>query len=528
MVPKSRGIVQSKVKEYKVILTDIKATNDQKGIIEGYLNVVSNIDDGGDRSMPNAFKRTLDLSYARKTANGYDFLWPYLWNHDYNIIPPGGIFDADEVKAGGGKRPGLFTKTQLNLDMQMGRDLYSSMKLGTLRKQSMGYIPHQYEWVKEGGQMVRNLLEIEIVEGSAVVFPMNDLAAIEVVKSRQQPRNFYIPNRMPDGRKGGDTMADMTSMAGQLEPLSGQKFDILFMQLMIQHHQAAIAMSELAPDRAKQADLKTLASDIISAQTKEIDEMTTWLADWYNEKPSDSMSGMSGDSKSHAGATRRNFSMPNRIPGKQQQAAPARKDFNDNFRVQQIADWRNKWYSLSFSLQKTVQDAFTMGDEPLQDCQDALNGNDNSPGFIQQFLAWVQEGVDLDYSNYLQELQQSDPDAYDMMSNPRQHSRKVGARNSQADLQTLGQHIAGLYDVSDQISAMADDLAQNTGATTYVDPDGNPDDATQDGKSTSSRTTRGAPGRHVQHPPAHKGTAADDLDLGSALAQLGNLRNTVR
>ncbi len=162
--------------EYFPIIGEIKATNDEKGITEGYLNFVGNIDFGDDRTMPGAFKRTIADSYARKSAQGLDFLWPYLWNHDYNILPPGGIFEANEDKKG------LYIKTQYNMDTQLGRELYSSFKMGTMKKQSMGYKAIRYEYVKDGTRSIRNLLEVAIMEGSAVVFPMNDLADVTTVK----------------------------------------------------------------------------------------------------------------------------------------------------------------------------------------------------------------------------------------------------------------------------------------------------------------------------------------------------------
>src|SRR6266705_5755508 len=170
--------------EYLPILNgQIKATNDQKGIVEGYLNYIGNVDFGDDRTMPGAFKKTLADSYARKSAQGLDFLWPYLWNHDYSILPPGGIFDAEE------DRKGLYTKTQLNLDTQMGRELYSNFKMGISKKQSLGYRALQVDWVKENGKSIRNLLEIQVMEGSCVTFPMNDMAQVDTVKRSV----FYMP-----------------------------------------------------------------------------------------------------------------------------------------------------------------------------------------------------------------------------------------------------------------------------------------------------------------------------------------------
>src|SRR6266699_1903991 len=179
--------VERKIEYLPCISGEIKATNDQKGIVEGYLNYIGNIDFTEDRTMPGAFKKTLSDSYARKSAQNLDFLWPYLFNHSYDILPPGGIYEANE------DRRGLYIKTQLNLDMQMGRELYASFKMGTMKKQSMGYKALQVEYVKdeETKRTIRNLLEVAVMEGSAVVFPMNDMAQVDTVKNLNR-RNFYM------------------------------------------------------------------------------------------------------------------------------------------------------------------------------------------------------------------------------------------------------------------------------------------------------------------------------------------------
>src|SRR6266571_4946752 len=179
--------VERKIEYFPIIGGDIKATNDAQGIIEGYLNYIGNIDYGDDMTMKGAFRKTIKDSFARKSLQDLDFLWPYLWNHDYNQLPPGGIFDADE------SAKGLYTKTQFNLDIQSGRDLYSSFKAGFLRKQSMGYKAIQVEYAKDEktGRTIRRLLEVAVMEGSAVVFPMNDMAQVDTVKNLNR-RNFYM------------------------------------------------------------------------------------------------------------------------------------------------------------------------------------------------------------------------------------------------------------------------------------------------------------------------------------------------
>src|SRR6266704_543914 len=174
--------------EYFPCISEIKEVNDAKYQIGGYLNYLNNIDFGQDRTMPGAFRKTLHDSYARKTQQHLDFLFPYLFNHDYSQLPPGGIYDADEDKAG------LYVRVQFNPDIQLARELYSSFKMKTMCKQSMGYKCIQSEFVKDEktGQTIRNLLEVAVMEGSAVVFPMNDLAQVDTVKNR---RTFYMSGK---------------------------------------------------------------------------------------------------------------------------------------------------------------------------------------------------------------------------------------------------------------------------------------------------------------------------------------------
>ena len=53
-----------------------------------------------------------------------------------------------------------------------------------------------------------------------------------------------------------------------------------FIEEMIIHHQGAIDMAESAKKNAGHDEIKSMATDIISAQTKEIDQMRQWQKDW--------------------------------------------------------------------------------------------------------------------------------------------------------------------------------------------------------------------------------------------------------
>ena len=55
--------------------------------------------------------------------------------------------------------------------------------------------------------------------------------------------------------------------------------DVAFACGMIAHHQGAIDMAQVLMDHGDDPDMIALAGKIIAAQTDEIEEMTTWLAE---------------------------------------------------------------------------------------------------------------------------------------------------------------------------------------------------------------------------------------------------------
>lgn len=79
--------------------------------------------------------------------------------------------------------------------------------------------------------------------------------------------------------------------------------DITFTQMMLVHHQGAIEMADLAPERAASNDITQLATQIKAAQTPEIEQMTSWLKAWgapMAAASSSAMGGMTG--MDHGGA----------------------------------------------------------------------------------------------------------------------------------------------------------------------------------------------------------------------------------
>jgi len=100
-----------------------------------------------------------------------------------------------------------------------------------------------------------------------------------------------------DGSMGMDHEGHSSMASGDL---SGD--DIMFLQMMIPHHQQAIEMSDLALTKSSDSELLALAKDIRDGQGAEIVKMKAWL-DGANAgmDPGHSMghdmSGMLGDSE---------------------------------------------------------------------------------------------------------------------------------------------------------------------------------------------------------------------------------------
>lgn len=62
---------------------------------------------------------------------------------------------------------------------------------------------------------------------------------------------------------------------------TAEPFDQAFIDMMIAHHQGAIRMARLELADGEDAALQQVASEIIEAQTAEIEEMNAWHQKWY-------------------------------------------------------------------------------------------------------------------------------------------------------------------------------------------------------------------------------------------------------
>lgn len=168
-LPYERKAVLYKAKAFDPLF-QVKAVDDDKGIIQAYASKFDNTDEYNDVVLSGSYKRT--LSNQRKSNRPY--LYTYLFQHDPSSII-GGVKDADEDNIG------LLYQAQCNMDTQLGRETYSNAKMGVLYQSSIGYdVPQGGAEYKEG---IRYLKEIRLWEISLVTFAANPEATVVDVKT---------------------------------------------------------------------------------------------------------------------------------------------------------------------------------------------------------------------------------------------------------------------------------------------------------------------------------------------------------
>jgi HK97 family phage prohead protease len=131
------------------------------GQFSGAASVYNVIDSHGDVVVPGAFTKTIRENGGRVVL---------LNQHD--PAQPIGLAElVDDSKA-------LHVRATLNLDTQLGRDVYSNLKAGIINGLSIGFQTVRDRVVKG----VREILEVSLWEVSCVTFPANTFARITSVK----------------------------------------------------------------------------------------------------------------------------------------------------------------------------------------------------------------------------------------------------------------------------------------------------------------------------------------------------------
>ncbi|HET8986802.1 MAG TPA: DUF305 domain-containing protein, partial [Trueperaceae bacterium] len=104
------------------------------------------------------------------------------------------------------------------------------------------------------------------------------LAAAAVAESAHHPPGNPAS---PAANQGAMKHGSHSPMPG-LESLSGEEFEVAFMSMMIAHHESAVAMADWVLERGDDPDVMAAAQAVKDAQGPEIEQMTSWLREWYD------------------------------------------------------------------------------------------------------------------------------------------------------------------------------------------------------------------------------------------------------
>ena len=140
---------------------------EEQGVFSGYGSVFGNKDLGNDIVVEGAFAKSI----GRKGAKAVKLLYQHKQDE------PIGVFD--EIIE---DKRGLRVKGRLAMGTQRGREVYELMKMGALDGLSIGYKvdPKSIEYDDKGKR--RYLKSVDLMEISAVTFPMNPRARVQAVK----------------------------------------------------------------------------------------------------------------------------------------------------------------------------------------------------------------------------------------------------------------------------------------------------------------------------------------------------------
>ena len=137
-------------------------------------------------------------------------------------------------------------------------------------------VPH-HESAIEMAEIAQQRAQHSQISGLA-----DEIVATQSVEIQNLSR---IGERLGTGKSDHEALGlDAAAMGVDMDASSlesADPFDRAFIDMMIAHHQGAIRMAKVALAEGADAETRTLAENIIAAQSQEITEMNEWRTDWY-------------------------------------------------------------------------------------------------------------------------------------------------------------------------------------------------------------------------------------------------------
>jgi uncharacterized protein (DUF305 family) len=167
------------------------------------------------------------------------------------------------------------------------------------------------------------------------------------------------------GPMGDMPMGPMSfGMMRQSHAMADVESEYQYMVRMVPHHQEAVENARVLLERTRRSEMQAFAERIIETQTREIEEMQTWLDEWYPERRSTydytpmmgDYSGMSGDELDlaflqdmiphHMAAVMMSQRLLSRVPVEHRQLARLADTIRDtqSREIEQMSLWLDRWF----------------------------------------------------------------------------------------------------------------------------------------------------------------------------------------
>lgn len=143
---------------------------DEEGVFEGYASVFNEVDQGGDITVRGCFAASLQNRPAERVR--------MLFQHDPSQVIGKWLSLVEDDR-------GLRVKGKLSMGLDQARQVYVMMKDELIGGLSIGYRTKRFDY--DVNNETRKLLEVDLMEISAVTFPMLESATISAVKSGVMP-----------------------------------------------------------------------------------------------------------------------------------------------------------------------------------------------------------------------------------------------------------------------------------------------------------------------------------------------------
>lgn len=104
-------------------------------------------------------------------------------------------------------------------------------------------------------------------------------------KENSDMRSWYqtwFGSAPPANSMGMMHMDGMTGDIEELKRVAEADFDREFIDQMIPHHEMAIMMAQMLQASTERSEMKQLADNIITSQSREIEMMRSWRTSWYS------------------------------------------------------------------------------------------------------------------------------------------------------------------------------------------------------------------------------------------------------